>query len=71
MDKFNSFLLYRLGIWSFLFGSENFLDVCDCKSFYECLMDMFWSLSSIFLINIENKDDEFDENVGVFIENVF
>lgn len=68
-DKPNSAPLHRLGIRSFSFGSENSLDVRDRKSSYECSMDTLWSSSSTFSINIENKDDEFDENVGVFIEN--
>ena len=68
-DKPNRAPLHRLGIRSFSFGSENSLDVRDRKSSYECSMDTLWSSSSTFSINIENKDDEFDENVGVFIEN--
>ena len=57
----------RLGVRSFSFGSENSLDVRDRKSSYECSMDTLWSSSSTFSIN---KDDEYDETAGIYIENI-
>ena len=60
----------RYGIRRFSFGSENSLDVRDRKRSYEASMDTLWSSSSTFSINIDNRDEEYDENAGIFIDNV-
>ena len=60
----------RFGIRRFSFGSENSLDVRDRKRSYEASMDTLWSSSSTFSINIDNRDEDYDENVGIFIDRV-
>ena len=58
----------RHGIRRFSFGSENSLDVRDRKRSYEASMDTLWSSSSTFSINIDNRDEDYDENAGIFID---
>ena len=60
----------RFGIRRFSFGSENSLDVRDRTRSYEASMDTLWSSSSTFSINIDNRDEDYDENVGIFIDRV-
>lgn len=60
----------RVGIRRFSFGSENSLDVRDRKRSYEASMDTLWSSSSTFSINIDNRDEDYDENAGIFIDSV-
>ena len=60
----------RFGTRRFSFGSENSLDVRDRKRSYEASMDTVWSSSSTFSLNIDNRDEEYDENAGIFIDNV-
>ena len=59
----------RFGIQRFSFGSENSLDVHDRKRSYES-MDTLWSSSSTFSINIDNRDEDYDDTAGVFIDSV-
>ena len=60
----------RLRVRSLSFGSENSLDVRDRKRSYEASMDTMWSSSSTFSINVDSKDEDFDEIAGMFMHNI-
>ena len=60
----------RLRVRSLSFGSENSLDVRDRKRSYEASMDTLWTSSSTFSINIDNREDDFDENAGMLMHRI-
>ena len=59
----------RLVFRTVSYGSENSLDAIDRKNSYECSLDTLWSSSSTFSLCIDNKDEDYVEAAGLFIEN--